>query len=50
MAKSVAVSGLCRDPSEPGLLAELALRSRKWPHLGLREMDEGEEGARRPGK
>lgn len=49
MAKSMAVNSLSQGPREHGLLAEVALGSRKWPHLGLGVMDEGEEGAKRPG-
>lgn len=50
MAKSTAVNSLSQGPSECSLLAEAALGSRKWPHLGVGVMDEGEGGARRPGK
>lgn len=46
----MAVNSLSQGPSERGLLAEVVLGSHKWPHLGLGVMDEGEEGARRPGK
>lgn len=40
----MAVNSLSQDQRESGSLAEVALGSRKWPHLGLGEGEGGKRG------